>query len=78
MKLHDLLKNLSYELVNGSVDIEVESISYDSRKIKENSMFVCVKGANTNGHYYINEAIKRGALAVVIQEIGRASCRERV
>lgn len=68
MKLHKLLKDIDYEIINGSADIDITSISYDSRKVTENSMFVCINGANVNGHDYIKEAIKKGALAIVIEE----------
>lgn len=68
MKLYELLKDINYEIINGSIDIDIASISYDSRKVNENTMFVCINGANVNGHDYIKEAIKKGALAIVIEE----------
>jgi UDP-N-acetylmuramoyl-L-alanyl-D-glutamate--2,6-diaminopimelate ligase len=68
MELYKLLKNINYEIINGSLDIDIKDISYDSRKVKENSMFVCINGANVNGHDYIKEAIKKGALAIIIDE----------
>lgn len=68
MKLYELLKDINYEIINGSIDIDITSINYDSRKVKENSMFVCINGGNVNGHDYIKEAIKKGALAIVIEE----------
>ncbi|MDR3596360.1 UDP-N-acetylmuramoyl-L-alanyl-D-glutamate--2,6-diaminopimelate ligase [Clostridium sp.] len=68
MELYKLLKNINYEIINGSLDIDIKDISYDSRKVKENSIFVCINGENVNGHDYIKEAIKKGALAIVIDE----------
>jgi UDP-N-acetylmuramoyl-L-alanyl-D-glutamate--2,6-diaminopimelate ligase len=68
MKLYELLKDMKYELINGNIDIDVANISYDSRKVIENSMFICIKGSNVDGHDYIKEAIKKGALAIVIDE----------
>ncbi len=68
MKLYELLDNMKYELISGNIDIDVANISYDSRKVIESSMFVCIKGANVDGHDYIKEAIKKGALAIVIDE----------
>lgn len=68
MKLYNLLKDLDYEIISGSVDIDARSVSYDSRKVKGGSVFICIKGANADGHDYIDEAIKSGALAIVIQE----------
>jgi UDP-N-acetylmuramoyl-L-alanyl-D-glutamate--2,6-diaminopimelate ligase len=68
MKLYKLLQDIKYEVINGGVDIDISNISYDSRKIKENSIFICINGANVNGHDYIKEAIKKGALAIIIEE----------
>lgn len=68
MKLYELLKDMKYELISGNIDIDVTNISYDSRKVIENSMFICIKGSNVDGHDYIKEAIKKGALAIVIDE----------
>ncbi|WP_270566714.1 UDP-N-acetylmuramoyl-L-alanyl-D-glutamate--2,6-diaminopimelate ligase [Clostridium beijerinckii] len=68
MKLYNLLKDLDYEIISGSVDIDASSVSYDSRKVKRDSVFICIQGANADGHDYIDEAIKSGALAIVIQE----------
>ncbi|WP_238918063.1 UDP-N-acetylmuramoyl-L-alanyl-D-glutamate--2,6-diaminopimelate ligase [Clostridium sp. YIM B02555] len=68
MKLYKLLQDIKYEVINGGVDIDISNISYDSRKIKENSIFVCINGVNVNGHDYIKEAIKKGALAIIIEE----------
>ena len=68
MKLYSLLKNIQYEIISGNVDIDIKSITYDSRKVTEKSVFVCINGANVDGHDYIKEAVKKGALAIVIEE----------
>ncbi|OOM07353.1 UDP-N-acetylmuramoyl-L-alanyl-D-glutamate--2,6-diaminopimelate ligase [Clostridium saccharobutylicum] len=68
MKLYDLLYNIDYMIVNGQLDKEIESISYDSRKIMKNSLFVCIKGNHVDGHDFIKEGIKKGALAIVVDE----------
>ena len=47
MKLHELLENNAHtELDN----IEITSITDDTRKIKDGSLFVCVKGGSFDGH----------------------------
>lgn len=48
MKLYNLLKDLDYEIISGSVDIDARSVSYDSRKVKGDSVFICIKGANAD------------------------------
>lgn len=68
MKLYELLKDIDCMLINGDVDIDIRSIYYDSRKVKENSIFICINGNKANGHDFINEAIKNGAVAIVVEE----------
>ena len=68
MKLNELLKNEKYEVLSGSDSIEVTSVEYDSRKVKEGSVFVCITGLKTDGHKFIDSAVKNGAKAVVVQK----------
>ncbi|MDE6063817.1 MAG: UDP-N-acetylmuramoyl-L-alanyl-D-glutamate--2,6-diaminopimelate ligase, partial [Lachnospiraceae bacterium] len=67
MKLSKICSNLEYRCLKGSMEIEVEDIVYDSRKIKENVMFVCMTGARTDGHDYIPDAIEKGASVIVVE-----------
>ena len=48
--------------------IDITNICYDSRKVNKNSIFVCINGNKVNGHDFINEAIKNGAVAIVVEE----------
>ncbi len=68
MKLHNLLKNTDYNLLKGNLDIDINSVSYDSRKVKANSLFVCVRGTKMNGHDFLHEAIKNGSIAIVFED----------
>ena len=61
MQLKKILNNIEYEIINGTIDIDIKDISYDSREIKQNYAFVCLIGIDTDGHNYIKEAIKNGA-----------------
>ena len=63
MKLSELLKNITYK--GHYDDTEISYITYDSRKVKKNSLFIAVNGQNFNGHDYINEAIENGASAII-------------
>ena len=42
----------------------------DSRKVKENSVYIAIKGLNENGHDYVNESFQKGAIISVIEEFG--------
>jgi len=44
--------------------IEIKGITCDSRKVKEGYAFVALKGEKTNGHFYINDAIQKGASVI--------------
>lgn len=68
MKLYKLLGDIEYTLINGDLNVEITGICYDSRKVNENSIFVCIKGSKANGHNFINKAIKNGAAAIIIEE----------
>ena len=61
MKLNDLLKGINILSVNGDLNIDINNIAYDSRKVKENTLFICIKGFNSDGHKYIESAIEKGA-----------------
>ncbi len=49
-------------------DLEITDIAYDSRKVKEGSLFVAIRGLKSDGHDFIGEAIGRGARVVVCEK----------
>ena len=57
--IHELLENLQYDVLTGSVEKEVTKVIYDSRKIEEGCLFICIKGANFNGHDFAKEACEK-------------------
>lgn len=68
MKLKAVLNGIEGLKARGSLDIDISNISHDSRKVKEDGMFIAIKGYETDGHKYIKEAIKNGAKVVLIEE----------
>ncbi len=72
MNLSKLLEKLSYTLVSGSVETQVESLTSDSRKVRENTVFVCIVGAVSDGHTYIQAAVEQKASVIVVQQ----GCKE--
>lgn len=68
MKLKEILVGIEGLKVRGDLDIDITHIDKDSRNIKENGLFIAIKGFDTDGHEYIESAIKQGAKAVVLQE----------
>ncbi len=68
-KLADLIQNLDYKLVQGDLDNrEVEGIVYDSRKVFHGCLFVCVKGANFDGHEFASAVADVGAKTIVVED----------
>ncbi len=68
MLLRDLIKDLDTVDIKGNIDINIEDINYDSRKLKKNSLFICIKGFSMNGHEFISNAIEKGSIAFLVEE----------
>ncbi|MEE0264227.1 MAG: UDP-N-acetylmuramoyl-L-alanyl-D-glutamate--2,6-diaminopimelate ligase [Acutalibacteraceae bacterium] len=68
MKLSQLISSLDYQCVQGSTDIDIETVVYDSRKVTANSVFICVKGAISDGHKFAQMACEMGAAALVAED----------
>lgn len=69
MLLKNMLDGLKHELVLGDVNIDITSVQQDSRKIEKGSLFIAVKGFQSDGHKYINKAMDSGARAIVVTEV---------
>lgn len=67
MLLLKLIQSLKESVNLGFTDREVSGISNDSRKIKQGFIFVAIKGHKLDGHYYVHDAITRGAVAIVTE-----------
>jgi len=68
MKLSHLISNLCCIKTSGDLNIEVRGIAYDSRAVSTGFVFVCVSGYNVDGHGFIDDAVKNGAVAVVVEK----------
>ena len=67
-KLSDLLAKLSYECIKGPEDREITTVCYDSRKVEEGSLFVCIEGSNFDGHSVAAQMVEKGAACLVISK----------
>ena len=63
-----LFDGVAYDLMNGGLDAEVLDIVDDSRTVTDGAVFVCRRGTVTDGHNYIDDAMIRGAVGIVITE----------
>jgi len=68
MNLQRLISNLSEKQIIGSPDIEITQITTHSQKVLPGTLFICIEGFRVDGHNYINEAIQKGAKAVLISK----------
>ncbi len=68
MNLKEILVGLEGLKVRGNLDIQIDNLDKDSRNIKENGLFIAIKGFDTDGHDFVEKAIEQGAIAVILQE----------
>lgn len=68
MDLKGILSGIDGLKVKGSLDIDINKIRNNSKDVKENDMFIAIKGFDFDGHECILEAIENGAKVIVAQE----------
>ena len=66
MKLIDILKGVENYKAKGDLEVEINNIENNSKNVKEGDIFVAIKGFDFDGHDYVSDAIKQGAIAVVL------------
>jgi len=67
--LNDILKEVHIIAKDGNLNISVRDIIFDSRKVIPGCLFVAVKGTQTDGHQYINQAVEKGAAAIICEKL---------
>lgn len=68
MNLKTLIAKLEPISTNGSLDLDIRSICFDSRRVTPGALYVALRGEQTDGHRFIHEAIERGAAATLTEE----------
>lgn len=78
MKLKELLENIDTVEISGDTSVEISGIVYDSRRAVPGTLFVALHGEHADGATYIEDAIQRGAAAILSQTPcasgGKISC----
>jgi len=69
IELKKLLERLEYECIQGNEDIFISEVVYDSRKVTEDCLFICIEGANFDGHDYAIEVARKASVLVVSKEV---------
>lgn len=67
--LSDILYKTRLEEIIGSTNLAISSVTFDSRKVKKDSLFVATRGTASDGHHYIEVAIEAGAVAIVCEDL---------
>ncbi|MGB9885535.1 MAG: UDP-N-acetylmuramoyl-L-alanyl-D-glutamate--2,6-diaminopimelate ligase [Moorellales bacterium] len=67
-RLFELLWATSVNASGGDLEVPIHGIFYDSRKVKPGGLFVAIPGLRTDGHRFLNDALARGAAAVVVEK----------
>lgn len=68
VKLTELLRLIPFESVQGSRDgseVSIRGVAVDSREVEERFVFVAIEGETTDGHLFLDDAVARGAAAIV-------------
>lgn len=68
MRLQELLKNIDCKIINNQ-EIKINEITFDSRTVAPNSLFVAQVGVHVDGHNYIATATEKGAVAIVCEKL---------
>lgn len=68
MKLKELIIDLDVKEIEGNLDLEINEIKTDSNQVTNGSMFICLRGKDCDGHDFIKQAEKYGAVVVVTEK----------
>lgn len=67
MRLFTLIDGIEYQVLYGSVELEVHGIRYDSRQVTPGDLFVCITGFKRDGHDFLEAAWAAGAVAALVE-----------
>lgn len=69
MKTEELLDLIKIKTIHGTLPSQISGIQMDSRKIKPGDIFVCIIGYTVDGHDFVQEALRRGAVLVIAEKV---------
>lgn len=67
-QLQELINLLPNTIIQGSAEVLITDLAQDSRKIMAGTLFVCLSGVKNDGHDYIMQAYRQGAVAVLVEK----------
>jgi UDP-N-acetylmuramoyl-L-alanyl-D-glutamate--2,6-diaminopimelate ligase len=78
MKLEALLAGAEVGKISGPSDIEIQSVAYDSRKVMPGGIFFALRGEKLEGAKFVEDAVRRGAVAVATEDVAHVSSKGTV
>ncbi|MBE7176981.1 MAG: UDP-N-acetylmuramoyl-L-alanyl-D-glutamate--2,6-diaminopimelate ligase [Mucilaginibacter polytrichastri] len=69
MLLRDILYGISLTEVNGNTGVEITAVVSDSRRASAGSLFVAVRGTQTDGHQYLDQVAEKGVAAIICEQL---------
>ena len=78
MKLTEILQGVDVKEWRGGEEAEVSGLAYESKKVREGSVFCTWKGKKSDGHAFVPDAIQRGAVAVVAENQAKQAVVPRI
>jgi UDP-N-acetylmuramoyl-L-alanyl-D-glutamate--2,6-diaminopimelate ligase len=79
MKLKEIIKNSNLTNLNGlPLELEIKGITSNSKKVKNNFIFIAIKGPKEDGHSFINEAIDKGAKVIIAEDTLQSKGKDEV
>jgi UDP-N-acetylmuramoyl-L-alanyl-D-glutamate--2,6-diaminopimelate ligase len=67
--IKEIINDITILHIAGSIEKQIEAICFDTRNVKESSLFVAQKGTKVDGHNYIEQAIDKGAVCIVVEQL---------
>jgi len=67
MRLSELISGIDSCIFEGN-DVDIKHITYNSKDVIEGSLFICIEGFKADGHHFAQEAVDRGAKALIISK----------
>ena len=68
MQIQKLMEHLDYTFLTGSMETEISTLVYDSRKVEKDSVFVCISGTVRDAHDFIPDVVEKGASVVIVEK----------
>lgn len=68
MILKELIEKIEYSCLQGSMDIHISELIFDSRKACKDGVFVCISGAVRDGHDFAKEVVEKGVTALIVEK----------